>query len=263
MPFFEAVQIISRYLYTLRKKEEEKNMSSNFIPPTGRTSNVVSARYAELCVEKTKVQFLQQEIDRLRSELEQERARNRSFNQIVHHDLRKSQQDHVQTLQQHNQQLLMSTAMAMDALLNQYGSRLLPRHVPLKAKQQDILRLAQESCASNPPRNAAEWQQRLYTIEKGVEQNRQQIIRKAIAEELNQTIKTAPDATRRLEELDTALVDCQVKLSSSCTTLATIQQPLPPGADEKLDTVKDMVDMLKTEREILAQGIQKQSSNKN
>lgn len=221
-------------------------------PQPHQKQTVVSARLAALQVEQTKVHYLEQENARLRAELEEERARNRKFTEGVHGDLRTSHAQHITSLEKHNQQITASTSMIIDTLLQHYGARLLPRqlHNLPRWTPQAIQQSAQRSFV--PKTNLyvqQEWQQHLALTEQHLQQERQQTIRKAIVEELNEKVTSGQEGAKRLEELNLALVDCEKN--------APLALPAPSsGSSEgKVEVMKDMVGMLKLEREILVQGL--------
>lgn len=213
-------------------------MESNTRPVT----KVVSARYAALCVEQTKVEFLEKENARLRAELEAERARNRHLFDGIHVDLRKSHQDHLHSLHQQNQQLAASTALVLDALMQHYGQRFLPPHLPHRLRQDQVAELAKQTCLKQPCTSEQDWHRRLQWVDEDQEKRRQLLIRNAIASDLNQKIKQPDQGSKHLEELNKAIADCE----------RALQQP---EDDTKKEAMREMVQQLRTEREILVQGL--------
>jgi hypothetical protein len=229
-------------------------------------ARVVSARYADLKVEQTKNAFLEREKElyaryveektrasfleaenaRLRSALEAEKARNHNYTDDDRQQLKKSHEQHLSSLHRQNQQLAASTALVLDALLQHYGQKLLPPHLPPRLGNQEIIKMAQQSLTSQPCRSQEEWQQRLVAVEQHMEKTRQQHIRQAIASELNTKVRVPEDGSQRLAELEFAIADCE----------KTLQAPSPPDPT-KTETMREMVQLLKTERDILLEGLER------
>lgn len=224
---------------------------------------VVSARYADLKVEQTKNVFLEREKElyakyveektrasfyeaenhRLRAALDAEKCKILAYSVDDRQQLKKSQEQHLSTLYRQNQQLAASTALVLDALLQHYGQKLLPPHLPTRLDPPQIMKLAQESLQTHPCRTQDEWNHRVATVGHQMETKRQQHIRLAISSELNTKVKAAEDGSKRLAELEFAIVDCEKSLLTA--------------EGEKADTMREMVQLLKTERDILIEGLER------
>lgn len=227
---------------------------------------VVSARYADLKVEQTKNSFLEREKElyglyveqktranlleadnsRLRDELERFKSKHQTYSDEDRQQARKSHEQHLGSLYRHNQQLAASTALVLDALMQHYSQKLLPPHLPPPLSGPQIHQLAHESLATRPCKSQEEWNQRLVVVSQNVERKRQADIRQAIASDLNDKIKAAEDGSKRLAELEFAIVDCEKSLNGN-----------PDAPEGKTETMREMVQLLKTEREILVQGLER------
>lgn len=225
---------------------------------------VVSARYADLKVEQTKTVFLEREMQlyakyveqktraemleaengRLRSELDSMKSRTFSHSDEDRQQLKRAHEQHVHSLNKQNQQLTIQSALVLDALMQHYGQKLLPPHLPPRANTSEVFRIAQESLAKQPCLTQQEWNQRLLTIENSIEANRQQTVRLAIASHLNEKVKVPADGASRLSDLEFAIVDCEKSLSKA-------------EDSTKAETMREMVQLLRTEREILIQGLER------
>lgn len=205
---------------------------------TTSSTKVVSARYAELCVEKTKVEFLERENAKLHKEVAELRAKLEGYHDHVKGEYQKEHTDHIQSLQKQNDRLFMAIPYLLE-----HSRQLLPPRLPtrrsLENKQQLAMRLN-----NTAPQNQDEWHQRLAYVEEVSEKEYQGGVHKAIVEDLTAKIKTTEQGQKRLEELRGAIV--KLEQVEAKTT----------GTEAQAKT-REMVQCLKTEETILAEGLRR------